>query len=437
MEETKKDEITTKEQNSKVGSKSIWLRIALFVIAIIIAAVSFGIGINTCSNQYKIEEGMYDFSFNDELNDGTYYELNKRLNLVYYLDNSNGSSTNNKYQTIKDFVLEKAKYFFDLFYSFEDHDEKGMNYINAHPNEDIQINELLYNSLLDAYTKSNDNYSIFGGLLSTYYESTWTYFKVNTDSLTSKTIANDIAKIKDIYEDKENNFKLTFKENNIINFSYSDKVSDFLNSIEDQSKQVRVLDFNVLFNAYFLDYMAKAMKENNYVKGYFYTPNGEMTFLGDLFTSSNDIVIYDIRDNNVKTPIGLIKNYGACNVTSFRTFSLNDYDKSYFNTFTYNDTTYTRNLLLSIKDCSCNEEIDTSFMISKTESLIDLTYRHFNAIWALKDNDYNLYKDNEIISGYIKKGDDETIYLSENTKEIYSNYTNSQNVTFNYQKIYL
>ncbi len=183
--------------------------------------------------------------------------------------------------------------------------------------------------------------------------------------------------------------------------------------------------------------MAKAMKENNYVKGYFYTPNGEMTFLGDLFTSSNDIVIYDIRENNVKTPIGLIKNYGACNVTSFRTFSLNDYDKSYFNTFTYNDTTYTRNLLLSIKDCSCNEEIDTSFMISKTESLIDLTYRHFNAIWALKDNDNNLYKDNEIISGYIKKGDDETIYLSENTKEIYSNYTNSQNVTFNYQKIYL
>lgn len=435
MEKTKKDEKLTSE-DSKVGSKRIWLRIALFVMAIIIAAVSFGIGLSTCSNQYKIEEGMYDFSFSSDLTDESYYELNKRLNLVYYLDNSNGTSTNNKYQTIKDFVLNKAKYFFDLFYSFEDHDLLGMNYINAHPNEDIVIDELLYNSLLDAYNKSNDHYSIFGGLLTTYYESTWTYFKVNTDSLTSETIRNDLEKIKDIYSDINNNFSLIFKENNVINFSYSNKVSEFLNSIDDQVELVRILDFNVLFNSYFLDYMSSQMKENNYLKGYFYTPNGEMSFLGDLFTTSNDISIFDIRNNN-PTLIGLIKNYGTCNVSSFRTFSLNDTDKTYFNTFTYNEKTYTRNLLLSIKDCSCNEEIDTSFMISSSLNLVNLTYNHFNAIWALKDNDDSLYKKDNLISGYIEKDNDSEIHLSSYAKETYSEFKNNQNVTFKYNKIYI
>lgn len=433
MEQTKKDEKLTSD-NSKVGSKRIWLRIALFVMAIIIAAVSFGIGISTCSNQYKIEEGMYDFSFSSSLNDESYYELNKRLNLVYYLDNSNGTTTNNKYQTIKDFVLDKAKYFFDLFYSFEDHDLLGMNYINAHPNEDIVIDELLYNSLLDAYNKSNEHYSIFGGLLITYYESTWTYFKVNTDSLTSETIRTDLEKIKDIYSDVNSNFSLTFKENNVINFSYSNKVSEFLNSIEDQNKLVRVLDFNILFNSYFLDYMTSQMKENNYLKGYFYTPNGEMSFLGNLFTTSNDISIFDIR-NNEPTLIGLIKNYGSCNVSSYRTFSLNDTDKTYFNTFNYNNKTYTRNLLLSIKECSCNEEIDTSFMISSSLSLVNLTYNHFNAIWALKDNDNSLYKKDNLISGYIEKDNDNEIHLSNEAKKVYSDYKNGQNITFKYTKI--
>ena len=437
MEKTKKDELTTKDDDSKVGSKCIWLRIALFVIAIIIAAVSFGFGISQCTNQYKITTGLYDFNFSDDLNDESYYELNKRLNLVYYLDDSNNTSANKKYQTIKDFVLTKAKYFFDLYYSFEDHDLKGMNYINAHPNEDIQIDELLYNSLKDAYSKSNSNYSIFGGLLFTYYQSCFTYFKKNNDALNNSLIANDLNTIKEIYQDIDNNFSLTFKDNNTINFSYSSKVSSFLTSIEDQSQEVRILDFNVLFNSYFLDYMKSQMKENNYLKGYFYTPNGEMTFIGNLFTGDNEINIYDIQDKDKITPIGIIKNRGECNVSSFRTFSLNDTDTSYFNSFSYNDKTYTRNLLLSLDTCECNETIDTSFMISSNLSLVDLTYNHFNAIWALSENNSDAYKNEDIIAGYVKKGDDDQIYLNSNAKECYYDYTISDEEIISYKKIVL
>ncbi len=435
MEKTKKDDNTTKEENSKVGSKRIVLRIALFVIAIIIAVVSFGIGISQCTNQYKIPTGLYDFNFSDDLNDETYHELNKRLNLVYYLDDSSPSSTNNKYQTIKDFVLEKAKYFFDLFYSFQDHDLVGMNYINAHPNEDIQIDELLYNSLKDAYSKSNSNYSIFGGLLTTYYESCFTYFKKNNDYLNNDTIKNDLDNIKEIYQDVDNNFSLTFKDNNIINFSYSSKVSSFLTSIEDQSEEVRVLDFNILFNSYFLDYMKSQMKENNYLKGYFYTPNGEMSFIGNLFSSDNEINIYDIKDNKV-TPVGTIKNRGEVNVSSFRTFSINDSDASYFNTFTYNENTYTRNLLLSINTCACNEVVNTSFMASSSLSLVDLTYKHFNALWNLESNN-DEYKSSDVTSLYILKTEKEQIHLNENAKANYYDYQVNQEETISYKKISL
>lgn len=192
--------------------------------------------------------------------------------------------------------------------------------LNESVNEEIVVDEFLYNSILEA----SNTYTFYLAPILQYYTS---IINATNDSdarnFYPKT-NNEIRQIFDeiaAYSNDRNHVKIIFSGNNKIKLYVSNEYLNFAK----ENDITNFIDFSWMRNAYILDYVSKGLIDSNLTNGYLTSADGYSVNLG--VKEDMALNIYDY-DNNVKN-VGKISFNGKMNYLSLRNFILNKNDNKY------------------------------------------------------------------------------------------------------------
>ncbi len=280
------------ESNSKIEytSKNLRLRQILFIVFILVALFCFGIvakNLFSWEKEYRIVENN-TASGNEVV-------------LKYCADNKA------QYEAVKNIYNESYQKIYRLL------DEsclyEGINniaYINAHPNQKIKVDELLYEqlSLLAEYNNNSialaPIYELYKGMFSCDAD----HQLVDYDPLLNTEIAAYVQKLLSFINDEEH-FSIELYEDNYVELNISDQYREFAQENDINS----YIDFYWLKNGFIIDYIAQQLLAAGYDQGILSCYNGYFRFLGDdpLTYHYYDLVADDnielIADINYAQPV--------------------------------------------------------------------------------------------------------------------------------------
>ena len=248
----------------------IKLRIALLVIALIIAVGSFGYGINAL---LTTEPGVMEIT----VSDGGEMTCGDDFSFVYDLGAGETSATEEKKALTKLYSESciAAYRIFNAEAEYEDH--KNLCYINAHVNEVIEVDPALYGALMlleDAgvrYHYLAPVYELYRSLFLSEEPEAAEYDPYRNEVL--KTFFAEAA----AYAADPGAVSLEFLDGNMIVLHVSDAYLRFA----EENDFDRFLDFFWLNNAFIIDYIADELTAKGYVNGSLISEDGFVRQLRD------------------------------------------------------------------------------------------------------------------------------------------------------------
>ena len=254
----------------ELNEKNIKIRIILFILSfcvIIASVVGMIIGLN------KKDSGW------SEINANPMSEYSCADDFVFYYNlglNELDSKTEEKLISAE--YTKAIEYSYKLLNKYKEYqDIKNLYYINNHPNEEIEVDEYLYDSLKMV---SSSSYLIYTSPIVDMYEA---LFSAPTDLDASKLNPKINENLKELYlkicsfiNDKEK-IELRFLGNNKIYLYVSDEYDSFLK----ENEIVGYIDFSFFKNAVIIDYVAKQLSSQNYTYGYISSYDGYSINLND------------------------------------------------------------------------------------------------------------------------------------------------------------
>lgn len=243
------------------------LRLAGFLLALIVAVTAFTLGVLQWGHR---ESGYYDVGYTAE---GAAVLYGSGAHMLYY---AQGSSS-----AIRQSLNGVQKAFTDaLLYAYRLLDA-GQTYegianvaaLNRALGQPLQVGEDLYAVLADARERTDrgEGYSLFAGAL--YGE--WTALRYleepeAADPLMNADEAERLAAIKDMISRTELfHLELTAPDTAALYVS-----PEYLAFAAEQELETPVLDLNLLHDAYMLSLTARELKKQGVTKGYLYTDSG-------------------------------------------------------------------------------------------------------------------------------------------------------------------
>ena len=306
--------------NIKSDKKSLIKRIILFVVFLLIAVISLTYGFSACSSQYSVKEGLERIKINSirlpnnqiitpfegEINFYFYVEKKKKQSPADHLALINKAYSQIAYET---YLTLNSNFEFDEFVSIA--------YINNHPNTDIKVSDLLYNTLYDAYQKTiqkDSPYNVFAGQIADFWTGIVNDSSKGVDPEFHVTNRQRLEKMVESLKQKDQ-YRLEFNEEN--------KTIKYV--VSEEFKANLKLDLNVLYEAYAIQEMADYLLTYNFNKGYFVSKNGFFHHLKEYWSEDNKVQIStNLYLNNLEE-----ERYDTLNISSFQM------DKSvYGSTFT-------------------------------------------------------------------------------------------------------
>ena len=390
-----------------VSRKNFGIKVVIFVILLIAGITLTTLGI------------LGVFSFSSGYSKVTLQADDVKVNncqVEYY-----GYVSGNKLTIKKKLADMQNIYSKEINYIYKLLDEKtydgviNIAYMNANLNKDIKVDHNLYLILNDAYNKTNsdNNYSIFAS----YQYDRWNNIIINDlkyDPYISSESKIDLEEnLK--YVNDSTNFNLIFKENDIINFSISQKYQDYLNEYEIDSP---LISLNILKDAYLIDYLKDKLNDSSYSDGYLLSKDGYLTTLKNYKESS--ITMFAINNQKINE---------ACTIktkadTSYVLYKYFDYVEDKIYSIKKDDSSYLyRYPVINLKDSSASSFAQSFYLEGEniTESaLILLQLTATNEAAAT-----NYVKENKLQFVYIK--DDKVINIF-NINESDINVTNKNYV---------
>lgn len=292
----------------ELNEKNIKIRIILFIISfcvIIASAVGIIIGFN------KKDSGWSEINVNPV----SEYSCADDFVLYYNLGlNELDSKTEEKLISVE--YTKALEYSYKLLNKYKEYqDIKNLYYINNHPNEEIEVDEYLYDSLKMVSSSSN---IIYTSPIVDMYEA---LFSASTDLDASKLNPKINENLKELYlkicsfiNDKEN-VELRFLGNNKIYLYVSDEYDSFLK----ENEIVGYIDFSFFKNAVIIDYVAKQLSSQNYTYGYISSYDGYSINLNDSGNYPFEQTVL-AQSNTSYTEAASIDFVGSISVVQYRSF---------------------------------------------------------------------------------------------------------------------
>lgn len=339
------------------------ISLVLFIVALALALFFFGRGIFSATNK---ESGFYEMNAKEKSEAGTY---SKGISFSYFLDG--------KSNDIKTAKMEIENCYSDaLLRAYELTDPakeyEGLNNlctINKNPGKEIKVGEDLYSMLQDAYGKTLEKkgFSMFAGSYYTHWNSILSLSepqefdplfnedeKERLDSLLAETLSEDA-------------FSLEFKADNTVVFNVSE---DYLNYLADREESLFCLDFNLLREAYMVEYAQDMLVNRGYTSGLITTQKGLLVDLGTYDAGGYNMFTVDegkiYLKETVKVPAGG-KMSGICVVPFSET------EENYY-CIEKDGMTYYRNPFVALAEGGFTNYVESSYVASTERSIVDVMY---------------------------------------------------------------
>ena len=339
----------------ELSDKHIVLRIILVVVFLIIGITGIVFGVKSCMEipagwtvikaNTKDDNCSADFSFN------------------YYLGKSKFGISDEK-TILQNAYSDYSVYTFREFNADTLYDNtKNVAYLNAHPNEEVKVSNLLYNSLKKI--ADNDSPYLFYGPIYYEYEALLSLHSEEEmktlDPNYSSTQANYFNQILNFV----NNGKISISilENSSVRLNVSD---DYLAFIKE-NEITRIIDFYRLKNAFIADFMAENLRSEGFKNGYIVSSDGYLVNLGEEAVSAVYTKLSDNKVSNVAT----FNLTGASSMVMYRSYP-------YLTTSLYHYYQDGKRLSTYInKEGKYETSIDTLFVYANDKSIAELAIKSY------------------------------------------------------------
>lgn len=359
------------------------IRLAAFIVALCCAVFFISKGIYALTNQ---KPGFYEIAAKGDDAAPTYA---KGIKLTYLCE---GKS--NEIKTLKNEIEGAYSTALLRAYMLTDpnNEYEGINNLctlNKNPGKDITVSTELYDILMDACGKTEDNkgFSLFFG---SYY-SHWNTILSLTEPSDFDPLFNfdEKERLETLFEKTESyeDISFTFKDNNVVALNVPGDYLDFLNENEESTN---IVDLNVLRESYMLDMVKGALAARGFDKGLLTTDRGLLSDLGTY--DCGGYSVYSIKDgklsyeDTVKIPKGGCMS-GICALPfeedTFMYYTVNKDGKIYYRT----------PFVELCPDGFCGD-VKCSYVYSDSENIYDVMYKNFmvNSGYGIEGDGIIIYK---------------------------------------------
>lgn len=339
--------------------KHVRLRIAVAVVFLVIAVGSLTYSLSSC---VMVESGWREISADsDETNCSSEFVF--QYNLGY-----NGASASTEYNEIQKLYTDAMVTAFQVFDTDRNFlDVHNLYYISAHPNEEIEIGDLLYQAL-ETLEKNQCRVQYMAPLYDVYDN---IFFSENDDEakqydpMVSEEVADFFARCIQFAKDPEQ-IQLQLLGENRIKLCVSEEYLQFAKQEGIES----FLDLYWMKNAFIVDYVADIMLENNHGAGYIASYNG-FTRNFDQTQSEFAIPVYHC-DGETIYDAATMKYTGARSIVYLRNYPLSDTEGRYYYTTKQGED---RTMYLSQENGTCISSINELIVHSEQISCAELLMR--------------------------------------------------------------
>ena len=268
-----------KDDSIEVSSKNLPLRIALFILALIVAAGAFTFGVKKLTGNeagYAVVSARAD-------GDAPLYASGTQLNYRFEGKSSEIRLLKNEISDAYSAALAYIWKLLDAKTVYPGY-EGNLAYLNGHPNEDVTVPRALFDILADALERSEreEGFSLYSApLLAAWETIVYTENPVDFDPLRNDGEAERLRAIARACADRSNcSLELVDAENCVVRLNVSESYRAFL---EDYELPRTVLDLNRLKDAYILREVAAALELRGYRNGYLASRTGlTLSLSGDM-----------------------------------------------------------------------------------------------------------------------------------------------------------
>lgn len=344
----------------ELSEKNLKWRIFLVVLLVMVAAGAFAYGINEMLSQ---ESGW------QEISASTGGEINCSEEFVFlYNLGASGVSATAENKVLTALYTDAAEKAYQLFHTKETFENvNNICYINQHPNEEIVVDEVLYEAF--ELLKEYNNRTIYLGPVYVHYDDIFTCQEdaqlMDFDPAMNEEVAAEYQEIADFAMNPEavdvqllgdNTIRL-FVSQEYLDYAEENYVSDYI-------------DFFWMKNAFIVDYFADVMIENGHTLGSISSYDGFVRNL-DQSGISYSFNIYD-RSGQSVYEAAVMQYSGAKSIVYLRNYPLNSLDDRHYYTLENGEI---RTPYLDTADARCKSAVNDLYCYSSDKSCGEILLR--------------------------------------------------------------
>ncbi len=343
-----------KNRNEKIeielSNKHVNRRLLLFILFLGVGVVALGYGLNAA---ISTEKGWHEIEANATS------DLNCATDFVFlYNLGAGGTSATVENKAITLAYTEAVEHAYKMFTNDQGYgDVNNIYYLNQHPNEEVVVEDTLYQAfeLLAKYKNRNlylaPVYMMYDDMFYAADESE----TVDYDPYVNEEVAAYYAEIAAFARD-EASVEVELLGDNKVKLFVSE---DYLKYAKENGI-TSFIDFFWMKNAFITDYLAECMIEKGYTLGSISSFDGFSRNLDDSDTSYS-FNIYDKFEDEVLLA-GVMQYKGAQSIVYLRDYMMNELDIRHYREMKNGET---RNSYLAMEDGKCRSAIDSLVSYSK------------------------------------------------------------------------
>ena len=396
-----------KKQEIQINRKNIVLRVILFLFFLTVGVTFIALYFTGVLQFQKVYSKIEIIPENQNI---------KADKIVYYAYfDGNSLSVRQNVKNLQGFYSPKANYVLMLTDEYANYESRNnLKTIADNEGKEVEVDEVLYKILQDAYTKSKEekNYSLLGYKLFLQWDviiGLDGLSLINSDpSVNPETKALLENQVQVIKEESKREF-LSFRNKDEKFFVKASFTSEYKNILDDNDP---LLSLGILKDAYIIDYLASQLEREGNKDGFLISSDGYIKALSEYQGGSYNL--YDIYDDKISQVGSIVinKNESHCRYAFF------DYYKSMY----YSINGQIRYPLVNMKDGMASS-FGKAFSMKGTD-LLETSYNLLNFISLPRDEAISLADKKEYNNLIFFEGEKKvtTINADEKNYEIISSY---------------
>lgn len=303
----------------ELSENHIGLRLALVVLLLVIGVSFIGLGIRSL---LTVEEGWTEI----EVNSSADANVGNEFVFMYNLGSGDMSATaeNKALISLYTDVMVDAYRIFHNNLEFEN--VKNVYYVNQHPNEEIEVDEMLYQAF--SLIKEYEDRNIYLAPVFAQYDEIFFCEDdsqiVNYDPYLNVEVASVYKEIAGFAQDAKS-VDVKLLGNGRIKLLVSDEYMKYCQENDISS----YIDFSWMKNAFIIDYLAETLNSKGFTFGTVSSYDGFSRNLDESGTEFS-VNIYDVQERTAKQgnvyQVATMQYTGSKSIVTMRNFSINSLD---------------------------------------------------------------------------------------------------------------